>query len=122
MIIYAIWAPIATFDNLGTTDWGSKWSSPLSSKPFDVVYSSHGIKFTFDFEFDLEPGLPQTKSLNPIFPKPKPADNYQTAFSMKEQILNQIQGLKPGKYPIQAVPEFIPSNDITVKPTKPTFK
>ena len=37
---------------------------------------------------------------------------------MKEQILSQIQGLKPGKYPIQVVP----SNDSTVKPTKPTFK
>lgn len=113
-----IFGPFCQQKRVRRSGWGTKWSSPLSSKPFDVVYTSHGIKFSFDFEFDLEPGLPQTKSLNPIYtPKPKP-DNYSSAFSMKEQILSQIQGLKPGKYPIQVVP----SNDSTVKPTKPTFK
>ena len=102
--------------------WINKWNGPssLPSKPFDVIYTGHGLKFSFDFEFDMAPGAPRTKSLT-FANQDKPYSG--SAFSMKEQILNQIKGAKP--VIVQPVPTRHPYR--TFNPTyrphfKPTYK
>jgi len=104
------------------TGWINKWNGPssLPSKPFDVIYTGHGLKFSFDFEFDMAPGAPRTKSLT-FANQDKPYSG--SAFSMKEQILNQIKGAKP--IIVQPVPTRHPYR--TFNPTyrphfKPTYK
>jgi hypothetical protein len=97
------------------TGWINKWNGPTSlpSKPFDVIYTGHGLKFSFDFEFDMAPGLPRTKSLT--FEN---QDKFGgSAFSMKEQILNQIKGVKP----IPVKPVVIPTR-APIRTFKPTYK
>ena len=77
----------------GWSGINQKWSGPgLPSKPFDVIYTGHGLKFSFDFEFDMAPGAPRTKSLSFGGNQEKFTTS---AYAMKEQILSQINQAKP---------------------------